>query len=94
MINIYDDHDIIDGFGSYPSVFMQCHVFSNLGKAAYKYYILFQHQTAPGEAQPWDESIIAGLEPGPYMNEISRSIATWLGKDIYFLGISGLQRSS
>src|SRR5262245_24433142 len=24
MINIYDDHDIIDGFGSYPSRFMLC----------------------------------------------------------------------
>jgi hypothetical protein len=86
MINIYDDHDIIDGFGSYPSKFMECHVFSNLGRVAFKYYVLFQHQSLPGEEQSWDKSLIQGLEPGPYMKELSRSIATWLGKDVYFLG--------
>lgn len=90
MINIYDDHDIIDGFGSYPSVFMNCPVFSNLGKIAFKYYILFQHQMALDEDPSWDKSLIMGLEPGPYMKERSRSISTWLGKDVYFLGSQSL----
>jgi PhoD related phosphatase len=86
MVNIYDDHDIIDGFGSYPALFNKCEVFSNLGRVAYKYYILFQHQTAPEDERGIDPSIIFGSEPGPYMREYSRSIATWLGKDVLFVG--------
>ena len=89
MQNIYDDHDIIDGFGSYPHQFMQCPVFSNLGRAAFKYYLLFQHQSSIAEAsslENWDKSIIFGVEKGPYIKELSRSIITWLGKDVLFLG--------
>jgi hypothetical protein len=89
MQNIYDDHDIIDGFGSYPHLFMQCAVFSNLGRAAFKYYLLFQHQSSIAEAsslENWDKSIIFGAEKGPYITELSRSIISWLGKDVLFLG--------
>ncbi|KAI1922232.1 hypothetical protein LOZ12_000601 [Ophidiomyces ophidiicola] len=47
QINIWDDHDIIDGFGSYTDHFMKCPVFRGIGGVAYKYYCLFQHHTAP-----------------------------------------------
>jgi hypothetical protein len=90
MANIYDDHDIIDGFGSYPRHFMKCPVFSNLGRVAFKYYLLFQHQSTIAEdatLQTWDKSIVLGIEKGPYISERSRSIVTWLGKDVLFLGI-------
>lgn len=43
MVNIYDDHDIIDGFGSYHDSTMQAPIFSTVGNVAYKYYMLFQH---------------------------------------------------
>jgi len=89
MQNIYDDHDIIDGFGSYPHKFMQCPVFSSLGRVAFKYYLLFQHQSSIEEAsslKAWDKSIIFGAERGPYIKEYSRSIMNWLGKDVLFLG--------
>lgn len=90
MVNIFDDHDIIDGFGSYPPKFMKCAVFSNLGRAAFKYYLLFQHQSTVGETltlESWDKSVVLGANPGPYMAEISRSILCYLGKDVLFLGI-------
>jgi len=90
MQNIFDDHDIIDGFGSYPGKFMQCPVFSNLGRVAFKYYLLFQHQTSLEEGtsiETWDKSIVFGSEKGPYIRELSRSVVTWLGKDVLFLGI-------
>jgi hypothetical protein len=89
MQNIFDDHDIIDGFGSYPSPFMQCPVFSNLGMVAFKYYLLFQHQTSVEEGlsiERWDKSVIFGAEKGPYIKEHSRSLINWLGKDVLFLG--------
>ena len=47
QINIWDDHDIIDGFGSYTDNFMRCAVFRGLGGVSFKYYCLFQHHTAP-----------------------------------------------
>jgi PhoD related phosphatase len=47
QINIWDDHDIIDGFGSYSDRFMRCPVFRGIGGVSFKYYCLFQHHTAP-----------------------------------------------
>lgn len=90
MQNIFDDHDIIDGFGSYPGKFMSCPVFSNLGRVAFKYYLLFQHQTSLEEGtsiEKWDKSIIFGSQNGPYIRELSRSVVTWLGKDVLFMGM-------
>jgi PhoD-like phosphatase len=37
QVNIWDDHDIIDGFGSYTDHFMRCHVFRGIGGVAHKY---------------------------------------------------------
>jgi hypothetical protein len=47
QLNIWDDHDIIDGFGSYTDRFMRCAVFRGIGGVAHKYYMLFQHHIAP-----------------------------------------------
>lgn len=47
QVNIWDDHDIIDGFGSYTDHFMKCAVFRGIGGVAHKYYLLFQHHQAP-----------------------------------------------
>ncbi|KAJ4150722.1 hypothetical protein LMH87_011459 [Akanthomyces muscarius] len=47
QVNIWDDHDIIDGFGSYVNDFMSCDVFRGIGGTAHKYYMLFQHHLAP-----------------------------------------------
>ncbi|KAF8454221.1 hypothetical protein BGX38DRAFT_1141179 [Terfezia claveryi] len=47
MMNMWDDHDIIDGWGSYTDHFMQCPVFLGVGSAAWRYYMVFQHHTPP-----------------------------------------------
>lgn len=47
QLNLWDDHDIIDGFGSYVDEFMHCPVFKGIGGVAHKYYLLFQHHLAP-----------------------------------------------
>lgn len=36
QVNIWDDHDIIDGFGSYTDHFMRCAVFRGIGGVAHK----------------------------------------------------------
>ncbi|SLM37793.1 Metallo-dependent phosphatase-like [Lasallia pustulata] len=87
MVNVWDDHDIIDGFGSYPHHFMSTPVFSGLGNVAFKYYMLFQHQSVPDEGQAEEPSWLLGAAPGPYINQLSRSLFMFLGKHVAFLGL-------
>lgn len=87
MVNIWDDHDIIDGFGSYPHHFMSSPVFSGIGNVAFKYYMLFQHQSVPDELEMAEPSWALGAKPGPYITERSRSVYMSLGGDVALLGV-------
>ncbi|KAL9045949.1 MAG: hypothetical protein Q9214_001099 [Letrouitia sp. 1 TL-2023] len=40
-----DDHDIFDGFGSYPEYMQFSHMFKNIGRVGIDMYLLFQHHT-------------------------------------------------
>ncbi|KAK4230503.1 hypothetical protein QBC38DRAFT_28997 [Podospora fimiseda] len=40
-----DDHDIFDGFGSYPEYMQSSAVFKGIGRIAIEMYLLFQHHT-------------------------------------------------
>ncbi|KAK3498345.1 hypothetical protein B0T13DRAFT_399312 [Neurospora crassa] len=87
MVNMYDDHDIIDGFGSYPHHFMNSPVFSGLGNVAFKYYMLFQHQSVVDETEKSEPSWILGDKPGPYIHEVSRSMFMFLGAKVALLAV-------
>ncbi|KAI1473731.1 hypothetical protein F4774DRAFT_27215 [Daldinia eschscholtzii] len=87
MVNMYDDHDIIDGFGSYPHHFMKSPVFSGLGNVAFKYYMLFQHQSLPDETEETEPSWVLGVKPGPYIHELSRSTFMFLGSKVALLAV-------
>ena len=79
--------DIIDGFGSYPHHFMSTPVFCGLGNVAFKYYMLFQHQSVVDELTSDEPSWLLGASPGPYINELSRSVFMFLGKKVALLGL-------
>ena len=79
--------DIIDGFGSYPHHFMSTPVFCGLGAVAFKYYMLFQQQSVPDEGPVDEPSWLLGAAPGPYINELSRSIFLSLGKNVAFVAL-------
>ncbi|KAI1205378.1 uncharacterized protein F4807DRAFT_453987 [Annulohypoxylon truncatum] len=87
MVNMYDDHDIIDGYGSYPDHFMKSPVFSGLGNVAFKYYMLFQHQSLPDETEETEPSWVTGIKPGPYIREQSRSLFMFLGNKVALLAV-------
>ncbi|KAH7328757.1 Fso1-like protein [Stachybotrys elegans] len=40
-----DDHDIFDGYGSYPEYMQSSPMFKNIGRIALDMYLLFQHHT-------------------------------------------------
>jgi hypothetical protein len=52
MMAMWDDHDIIDGWGSYPASRQLCPMFKGLGRVAYAAFGVFQQQIASGEARP------------------------------------------
>lgn len=95
MINIWDDHDIIDGYGSYPRRTMESPVFRGLGAVACKYYLLFQHQSLPmsmvldneENTDDVEDSWVLGQNAGPYIDEVSRSLFVRLGARMAFLGV-------
>ncbi|TIA90153.1 hypothetical protein E3P99_01665 [Wallemia hederae] len=45
QVNILDDHDLIDGFGSYPDELMFSPIFNKIGSAGFFWYLLFQQFT-------------------------------------------------
>lgn len=87
MVNMWNDHEILDGFGSYPDEFMGTPVISGLGKIAFKYYLLFQHHSVPEETEADEPSWLLGGNLGPYISEKSRSVFLSLGKGVYYLGL-------
>ncbi|KAI9199860.1 uncharacterized protein BJ171DRAFT_517207 [Polychytrium aggregatum] len=45
-----DDHDLFDGYGSYPAYLQNCPVFQGIGRIARDYYFIFQHHTTYGQS--------------------------------------------
>ncbi|ODV60134.1 uncharacterized protein ASCRUDRAFT_81583 [Ascoidea rubescens DSM 1968] len=86
-VNIFDDHDIIDGFGSYNTQTNGSPMFRGLGESAYKYYLIFQHHTSPMEQLHTESSWIIGRKIGPYIHQYSHSVYVRLGKKIAVLGL-------
>ena len=76
-----------DGYGSYPDRWMKAPVFLAIGSVAWKYYMLFQHHTRPQGEAIEDPSWVIGVQKGPYIRELSRSISTSLGKRVAFYGL-------
>ncbi|KAI8719596.1 hypothetical protein NCS52_00740800 [Fusarium sp. LHS14.1] len=87
MVNMYDDHDIFDGYGSYPHHDMKSPVFSGLGAVAFKYYMLFQHQSIMDETESSEPSWIIGSEPGPFIGELGRSLFMSVGSRVALLAV-------
>lgn len=87
QVNIFDDHDIIDGFGSYSDPTMRQEIFQGVGQYAFRYYMLFQHHTPYKENINLERSFIGGHSIGPYIKEQSRSVYAKLGSQIAFLGL-------
>src|SRR5690349_19064328 len=66
---------------------MQTPVFTGIGAVAFKYYMLFQHQSVPAETEQTEPSWVLGKSPGPYIKERSRSVFMHLGRQLAFLGL-------
>ncbi|KAF3491810.1 uncharacterized protein GIQ15_01327 [Arthroderma uncinatum] len=87
MVNMWDDNDIIGGYGSFTDELMKSPVFAGLGNVAFKYYLLFQHQTAVEETDMDEPSWLLGSAEGPYIRQKSRNLLMNLGERVALLAI-------
>jgi hypothetical protein len=83
MINIWDDHDIFDGWGSYENEFQQCPVLQGIMALAREYYWLFQHHMDISHNNNADEAVARG-----YFNSITSSSIKVAG-DVAILALDG-----
>lgn len=60
-VAMWDDHDITDGWGSYPQDLHTCAVYQNLFRIASRYYRLFQQHLVDGEVHP---AAVPNQKPG------------------------------
>ncbi|KAJ5217179.1 hypothetical protein N7468_010187 [Penicillium chermesinum] len=87
MVNMWNDHELFEGYGSYNEDFMKSMVISGLGRIAFKYYLLFQHHSVPEETEADEPSWVLGAQPGPYIGQRSRNLFMSLGHDMILLGL-------
>ncbi|KAH8550117.1 hypothetical protein BGW37DRAFT_428150 [Umbelopsis sp. PMI_123] len=78
-VNMWDDHDIIDGWGSYPSDMQNADIFKVLFANAVRFYYLLQHHTTLKRAE--SDGMIRGTLP------TCNSIITNLGPQVAVLAL-------
>lgn len=90
MLNCLDDHDLIDGYASYPEALQKSPVFSMIGARGYFFYLLFQCFVVPehDEVDPkkphiFKSTIIGG--PGVYVQHPSHSSLVSVGPRVSML---------
>ncbi|TFY74486.1 hypothetical protein EWM64_g9525 [Hericium alpestre] len=91
MMNMADDHDLIDGFGSYPDDLQRAPVFRTIGSRGYFFFLLFQcfindelDGTSDERGAHVNRSIIIGAT-GPYIPSPSHSFLSYLGPTSWML---------
>lgn len=92
MVNMLDDHDLIDGFGTYDDATMASPVFSYIGTRGYFWFLAFQLFTVDAIDGQGDgpnnhpiPSMLIG-EVGPWIQgQRSHSLITYLGPKVAML---------
>merc|ERR1712093_733537 len=90
MLNMLDDHDLVDGFGSYPDDLQSSQVFSYIGSRGVFFYHLFQlfivqdYDGSQLNVPHCNKSLIKGGQ-GPWVPFINHSFLTYLGPSVRML---------
>ncbi|KAG8745089.1 hypothetical protein FRC12_014663, partial [Ceratobasidium sp. 428] len=91
MVNMLDDHDLIDGFGSYPDDLQLSPIFRTIGSRGYFFFLLFQcfivdevDGTNPTPRMHTNKSMIIGGD-GPWIPAPSHHLLTYLGPKTWML---------
>ncbi|KAG9057330.1 hypothetical protein FS842_007469 [Serendipita sp. 407] len=91
MVNMLDDHDMIDGFGSYPEDLQRSPMFQLIGERAYHYFLLFQCFVVDGldgiDPNPGRHKMLSTLigGAGAWIPYPSHSILTYMGPQTWMI---------
>ncbi|KAL1409475.1 hypothetical protein Q8F55_003458 [Vanrija albida] len=93
MVNMLDDHDVIDGFGTYDDETMASPLFSYIGNRGYFWFLLFQLFTVDeidGIDHPYPthpvKSMVIGAH-GPWIPFHNHSLSVYLGPKVHMFAI-------
>ncbi|OCF33366.1 plasma membrane protein [Kwoniella heveanensis BCC8398] len=94
MVNMLDDHDLIDGFGTYDDETQASPIMSFVGSRGYFWFLLFQlfvvdafDGTDPRPGTHTLRSMIIGDKPGPWIPFPSHSLLVYLGPKVHLLAL-------
>lgn len=82
-VMLWDDHDIFDGWGSYPEDMLNSPVFFGIFLVARNFYLLFQHHTTVERVQA-EKTDLFGSSP---MSSPSFSFLKLIGPTVAILGV-------
>ncbi|KAJ9110753.1 hypothetical protein QFC20_002794 [Naganishia adeliensis] len=91
MLNMLDDHDLIDGFGSYDDETQLSPIFNHIGSRGYFWFLLFQLFVCdefdgthhPPGSHPSKGLVIGG--PGAYIPHPNHTLISYLGPNVYMV---------
>ncbi|RSH76798.1 uncharacterized protein EHS24_005194, partial [Apiotrichum porosum] len=93
MVNMLDDHDLIDGFGTYDDATMKGPIFSLIGNRGYFWYLAFQLFTVDAFdgvdyslGNHWIPSLFFG-GMGPYIKSHAHSLMVYLGPNVALMAL-------
>ncbi|WWC93106.1 uncharacterized protein L201_008072 [Kwoniella dendrophila CBS 6074] len=94
MVNMLDDHDLIDGFGTYDDETQASPIMSFVGSRGYFWFLLFQLFVSdevdgvnPAPNTHSLKSMIVGDERGPWIPFPSHSLLVYLGPKVTLLAL-------
>ncbi|WVR08312.1 hypothetical protein IAU60_005365 [Kwoniella sp. DSM 27419] len=94
MVNMLDDHDLIDGFGTYDDETQASPVMSFVGSRGYFWFLIFQLFVSdkvdgvdPRPGTHTLRSMIVGDKPGPWIPFPSHSLLVYLGPKVTLLAL-------
>lgn len=82
-IAMWDDHDLVDGWGSYPPERQDCDVFGAIWTAASKAFAVFQQQLKDGERRP---GAIGTADPNWWQQSVKQADRTGAFSFAYCVG--------
>ncbi|WWC73414.1 uncharacterized protein I206_107381 [Kwoniella pini CBS 10737] len=94
MVNMLDDHDLIDGFGTYDDETQASPIMSFVGSRGYFWFLLFQlfvsDEVDGVDPTPYShtlKSMIIGDKNGPWIPFPSHSLLVYLGPKVSLLAL-------
>ncbi|GMH41547.1 hypothetical protein BSKO_09457 [Bryopsis sp. KO-2023] len=83
-VMIWDDHDIFDGWGSYPDDLLNSHVFQGIYQVACRFYLMFQQHATSEMVMSGQTELFGRMVSG---NHVSFNFIKQFGPNVSLIGV-------